>query len=174
MSHDVEAGSELMERVGMEEQRMAERLLLHNRHEIDRADGKAVHGLAVAGSAAAAVVGFVAGGGWSPRDLGPVQAGFWWISVALWVSAAISLLLAVYPRVSGEPDSGQLAYFGHVNAVDHGQLTEALRRAAARTLPGVVGELHWTSRIVSIKYRFIRLGLACLCLALLSLTLQAL
>ncbi|GIF43077.1 Pycsar system effector family protein [Actinoplanes xinjiangensis] len=157
----------------MEEQQIAEQLLAHNRQEIDRADGKAVHGLAVAGTAAAAVVGFVLGGSWSPRELGPVQTGFWWIGAALWILGAVCLLLAIYPRVSGEPDRSRLAYFGHVDAMDDAQLTEALRHAAAQPLTGVVSELRWTSRIVLIKYRFIQLGLACLCLSLLSLAAQA-
>jgi len=157
----------------MDEQQIAEQLLMHNRQEIDRADGKAVHGLAIAGTAAAAVVGFVLGGDWSPRELRPVQTGFWWTCAALWILGAISLLLAVYPRLSGEPGRGQLAYFAHVGAMERAQLTEALRGAAARPLAGVVSELHWTSRIVLIKYRFVRLGLACLCLSLLSLAPQA-
>ncbi|MEU8179904.1 Pycsar system effector family protein [Micromonospora sp. NPDC049044] len=158
----------------MEEQQIAEQLLMHNRQEIDRADGKAVHALAVAGTAAAAVVGFVLGGGWSPRNLGLVQTWCWWAGAALWILGTVSLLLAIYPRMSGDPARGQLAYFGHVGAMEQGELAEALRRAATRPLDGVVSELHWTSRIVLIKYRFIRVGLVCLCLSLVSLAPQAL
>jgi hypothetical protein len=93
----------------------------------------------------------------------------WWIGGTLWVVGTVSLLLAVYPRVSGDRDGSQLAYFGHIGALDPGNLATALRHAAARPLAGLVSELHWTSRIVIVKYRFIRVGLACLCLSLVSL-----
>jgi hypothetical protein len=170
VSQAVEPCGQAVDADGMDEQRLAERLLLHNRAEIDRADGKAVHGLAVAATAAVAAAGVVLSGGWSPRSLGPVETCCWWAGGALWVLGTVSLLLAVYPRVSGDPDDGQLAYFGHVGAVDRARLIAALRHASARPLAGLVSELHWTSRIVILKYRFIRLGLGCLCLSLVSLT----
>jgi len=154
---------------GVEEQRLAERLLVRNREEIDRADGKAIHGLAVAGTAAIAVVGFVLGGAWSPRQLGPMDTWCWWVGSTLWILGTVSLMLAVYPRVSGDRDRGHLAYFGHVSGLDRRQLTMALRRAAARPLAGMVSELRWTSHIVIVKYRFVRAGLACLSLSLVSL-----
>ncbi|MET8082967.1 Pycsar system effector family protein [Micromonospora sp. NPDC005237] len=153
----------------MEEQRLAERLLAHNREEIDRADGKAVHGLAIAGTAVGAAVGFVLGGAGSRQQLGSADSWFWWAASALWIVGTVSLLLALYPRVRGDRDDGQVAFFGHVGTLDRGQLTAALRQAATQPLVGLISELHWTSRIVIVKYRFIRWGLACLCLSFVSL-----
>ncbi|GIJ19947.1 Pycsar system effector family protein [Micromonospora lutea] len=153
----------------MEEQRLAERLLVHNREEIDRADGKAVHGLAIAGTAVGAAVGFVLGGAGSRQHLGPVDTWCWWVAGALWIVGTVNLLLALYPRLRGEHGDDQIAFFGHVGAMDRQQLAHALRQAAAQPLVGLVSELYWTSRIVIVKYRFIRAGLACLCLSFVSL-----
>jgi hypothetical protein len=153
----------------MDEQRLVERLLVHNREEINRADGKAVHGLTVASTAVAAVIGVLLSGSWSPQQLGPAGIWCWWVGGSLWVLSAVSFLLAVYPRVSGDRNPGQLAYFGHVGAVDRRHLAATLRRAATRPMAGLVSELHWTSNIVIVKYRFIRLGFACLCLSLVCL-----
>jgi hypothetical protein len=153
----------------MEEHQLAERLLAHNRDEIDRADGKAVHGLAIAGTAVGAAVGFVLGGAGSRQQLGPLDTWCWWVAGTLWILGTVSLLLALYPRTTGDRDNGQVAFFGHVGTLDRKQLAAALRQAAAQPLAGLISELYWTSHIVIVKYRFIRLGLACLCLSFVSL-----
>ncbi|TDC47628.1 hypothetical protein E1258_28440 [Micromonospora sp. KC207] len=158
----------------MEEQRIAERLLAHNREEIDRADGKAVHGLAIGGTAVGAAVGFVLGEAGSRQPLAPVDTWCWWAAGTLWIVGTVSMLLALYPRMRGDRDVDQVAFFGHVGAVDRQQLTAAVRHAATQPLVGLISELHWTSQIVIVKYRFVRVGLACLCLSFVSLAALAL
>ncbi|HWS34760.1 MAG TPA: Pycsar system effector family protein [Actinoplanes sp.] len=154
----------------MDEQQLAERLLHHNREEIDRADRKAVQGLAVAGTAAAAVLGLILGGGYSPGRLGTVQAWCWSGGSLLWVLGTVSLIAAVYPRLSGDRDVSLLAYFGHIATTDRDQLAESLKHATDRSLASVASELHWTSRIVITKYRFVRAGLAFLACSVIILT----
>ncbi|MFE9935335.1 Pycsar system effector family protein [Streptomyces hirsutus] len=137
-------------------------LIEQNFGEIGRADAKASVLLATAG----ALLGVLLSGhthrpGWS--------AALWWVAVAGAAAALLTLLLAVLPRRSAHPPDGSpsLAYFEDVlHASRQARLIQAVlddgSTPGARLLRAVEG----TSRIASVKNRYIRYSVALIMLTL--------
>ncbi|WP_250034186.1 Pycsar system effector family protein [Paractinoplanes maris] len=139
--------------------RLAERLLGETREELRRADARATQW--VAAMSAGSVTIFAS---WTADRAMPWQdAG---ASTTLAVAAAICATaaviahaLALLPRTTGGADITHVAYFGHVNRIKDPRIVRRhLEEAAADTMPALVTQLCWLSRLAAIKYRYIRIG----------------
>lgn len=139
--------------------RLTERLLSETREEVRRADARATQW--VAAISAGTVTIFAS---WTADRAMPWQdAG---ASTALVVTAAIcataallALALALLPRTIGGEDARHVAYFGHINRIKDPRIVRRhLEEAAADTMPALVTQLCWLSRLAVIKYRYIRIG----------------
>ncbi|GLV85053.1 hypothetical protein Slala03_47420 [Streptomyces lavendulae subsp. lavendulae] len=143
----------------------AERLLVELRREAARADTKGSVLVAAQGMAAAALVGVLAARGWHPSDLSAVGQVMWWAGAACFLVSLASLLMAVVPRyrtVDWRPGV-PLTHFADIRgAARRGQavLEEALRETDRAPRAAVLASLTENSRIVSIKYGWLRAGIA--------------
>ncbi|MGW5420954.1 Pycsar system effector family protein [Streptomyces sp. NPDC003943] len=145
--------------------RTAERLLGELRQEAARADTKGSVLVAAQGMAAAALVGVLAARGWRPYDLSVLAQVMWWTGVASFLVSLVSVLMAVVPRyrtVDWQPGS-PLTHFADIRgAARHGVavLEEALRATERAPGTAVLASLTENSRIVSLKYGWLRAGMA--------------
>ncbi|MEU2240968.1 Pycsar system effector family protein [Streptomyces sp. NPDC018338] len=143
----------------------AERLLGELRQEAVRADTKGSILVAAQGMAAAALVGVLATRGWHPTDLSVLGQVLWWAGAACFVVSLAALLMAVVPRyrTAGWQPGEPLTHFADIRgAARRGQavLEEALRETDRAPRAAVVASLVENSRIVSIKYEWLRVGIA--------------
>ncbi|RKR87244.1 hypothetical protein BDK92_1518 [Micromonospora pisi] len=139
--------------------RLAERLIAETRDEVRRADEKATHWLSVLGGAALALVTALTGQSWLPSDLRGADRWTWWTGCLCAALATLALVLALVPRTGGDENIQQVGYFGHVHQLgDPTVVRLCLERAARDSMPGLVGELCWISRLAMTKYRYTRLG----------------
>ncbi|MGW3514660.1 Pycsar system effector family protein [Streptomyces hydrogenans] len=151
--------------------RTAERLLAELRLEAARADTKGSVLVAAQGMAAAALVGVLAVRGWHPSQLAVLGQVMWWAGAACFLVSLIALLMAVVPRyraVDWRPGA-PLTHFADIRgAARHGRaaLEEALRETDRSQGTAVLSSLVENSRIVSIKYAWLRAGMAGFTLAL--------
>ncbi|MEU9852612.1 Pycsar system effector family protein [Streptomyces sp. NPDC047974] len=145
--------------------RTAERLLAELRLEAARADTKGSVLVAAQGMAAAALVGVLAVRGWHPTQLAALGQVMWWTGAACFLVSLIALLMAVVPRyraVDWTPGA-PLTHFADIRgAARHGRaaLEEALRETDRSPDSAVLTSLIENSRIVSIKYGWLRAGMA--------------
>ncbi|MFI8961948.1 Pycsar system effector family protein [Streptomyces sp. NPDC053493] len=143
----------------------AERLLAELRLEAARADTKGSVLVAAQGMAAAALVGVLATRGWRPAELsGPGQA-LWWTGAVCFLASLVSLLMAVLPRYrrAGWRPGAPLTHFADIRgAARRGPavLEEALRETDRAPRAALLASLTENSRIVAIKYGWLRAGLA--------------
>jgi len=98
-----------------------------------------------------------------------ISQQLWWTSCVLWAVGIILVAFALMPRLGGDPDRRQLAFFGHVRALSTAAIIAALERDDQAVLPGLVAELRWTSRVIVLKYRLVRIGLSCLTAAIIGM-----
>jgi len=142
--------------------RLAERLVSETRDEVRRADAKAAQwGAAFGAGAVAVLASWQAGMPWPGEHGGPVA---WLVRGACGfaVAAVVALTLALIPRTGGGADPRHLAYFGHVHRIgDPDFVRQYLADSAVDTLPALVTQLCWLSRLAVIKYRYARLGILC-------------
>ncbi|GGR19741.1 Pycsar system effector family protein [Streptomyces roseolus] len=145
--------------------RTAERLLAELRLEAARADTKGSVLVAAQGMAAAALVGVLAVRGWHPTQLAALGQVMWWTGAVCFLVSLIALLMAVVPRyraVDWSPGA-PLTHFADIRgAARHGRaaLEEALRETDRSPDSAVLTSLIENSRIVSIKYGWLRAGMA--------------
>jgi hypothetical protein len=138
--------------------RVAQRLLDDARAELIRADDKASSVLGAVG-ALVAVVAVAPNGLQSGRRI--VTWG-WVCGLSICVLAMVLLMLAALPRFSRGSRRQILAYFGDVSRVRHERdLEKLLVQLAERPSEAALSELRAISKIVVIKYQFIRLGIFC-------------
>lgn len=147
----------------------AERLLAGHHEELRKADSKASQCLGAAGAMGVAVVSIVTGGTWSPHTLARMGWWLWWASCTLWTVGVVLLALTLMPRLDGDPDRRQLAFFGHVHALSTADLTGVLEGDDHAVMPGLVSELRWTSRVIVLKYRLVRVSVFCLAAAIVTM-----
>ncbi|MFF5533087.1 Pycsar system effector family protein [Streptomyces cinerochromogenes] len=143
----------------------AERLLSDVRQEAARADTKGSVLVGAQGLAAAALVGVLSARGRQPSDLSALGQVMWWAGAAGFLVSLVSLLMAVVPRyrtVSWQPGA-PLTHFADIcGAARQGQaaLEEALRETDRAPRAAVLASLTENSRIVAIKYGWLRAGMA--------------
>ncbi|SCG67975.1 Pycsar system effector family protein [Micromonospora coxensis] len=139
--------------------RLTERLLSEARDELRRADAKASQWLTMLGGVSLALLTVFVGASWSPRDLNGAAAWAWWSGCACAAAALLSFALALLPRTAGSPELRHVAYFGHVHRLrDPALVRRYVERAARDSMPGLVSQLCWISRLVMTKYRWTRAG----------------
>ncbi len=135
-------------------------LLVETREEVVRADTKAEILLAGAGVFLGVVVTSTPHGVWSSHGE-PPWLWLWWAGVVLTVGAVGSLLMAVVPRTSHrDTPSGRVYFFGDVVRLgNRNALTSVLAEGSdGGSFDRTVDQIWAISRIVSAKYRFIRLA----------------
>ncbi|WP_175411714.1 Pycsar system effector family protein [Streptomyces sp. TRM64462] len=143
----------------------AERLLGELRREAARADTKGSVLVAAQGMAAAALVGVLAARDWHPSDLSAPGQVMWWAGAVCFLLSLISLLMAVVPRyrTADWQPGAPLTHFADIQgAARRGPsvLEEALRETDRAPRAAVLASLLENSRIVSIKYAWLRVGMA--------------
>ncbi|MEU5810619.1 MULTISPECIES: Pycsar system effector family protein [unclassified Streptomyces] len=148
-----------------EPQRTADRLLRELRQEAARADTKGSVLVAAQGMTAAALVGVLAARGWRPSHLTAPGQTMWWAGTACFLVSLVSLLMAVLPRYrrAGWQPGAPLTHFADIRgAARQGPtvLEEALRETDRAPGTAVLASLAENSRIVSIKYGWLRAGIA--------------
>ncbi|WP_260618238.1 Pycsar system effector family protein [Streptomyces sp. WAC07149] len=146
-------------------QRTAERLLSDLRQEAARADAKGSVLVAAQGMTAAALVGVLAARGWHPSGLSALGRTTWWAGTACFVVSLVCLLMAVVPRyrTAGWQPGAAVTHFADIRAAARrGQtvLEEALRETDRAPGAAVLVSLVENSRIVAIKYGWLRAGMA--------------
>jgi len=144
----------------------AERLLTDLRTEIARADGKASVLVAALGMTAGIFTGLIANSAWAPSALSTPSRLAWWAGTLALGTALFALLMAVLPRYGRRAWSpGQpLAYFNDIQcAARLGRLADALADTAHAPVSGLMAALTETSRIATVKHRWIRAGLIAFC-----------
>ncbi|MEV4845004.1 Pycsar system effector family protein [Micromonospora matsumotoense] len=146
--------------------RLAERLTVEARDELRRADAKASQWLTMSSGVALAMLTLLTGTRWSPRQLTGAAAWAWWSGCACAGVALFALAMALLPRTAGAAEVRQVAYFGHVHRLrDPALVRRYVERAAQDTMPGLISQLCWLSRLVMIKYRWVRAGTVLISLA---------
>lgn len=139
--------------------RLAERLLAETREEIRRADAKASQWLAMIAALTMAIVATAPGRVWPEWSGSGPDRWLRLLALVVAVAAVASLVLALVPRVRGEPDAAQVAYFGHIARIgDPVTAQRCIERVATNVMPGLSAELYWLSRITMAKYRWLRAG----------------
>ncbi|HEY2764169.1 MAG TPA: Pycsar system effector family protein [Pseudonocardiaceae bacterium] len=138
--------------------RVTQRLLDDARAELTRADDKA-------SSALGGVSAFIAVVAVAPNGLllGR-QAIVWsWVcGLSICVLAMVLLMLAALPRHTIGSRHQVLTYYGDVARVRHERdLGYLLGRLAGSPSEAVLSELRAISKIIVLKYRFIRYGILC-------------
>jgi hypothetical protein len=151
--------------VQAEVQDTAERLLGELRRESARADTKGSVLVAAQGMAAAALVGLLAARGWHPSDLPALGRVTWWAGAACFLLSLLSVLMAVAPRyrTADWQPGAPLTHFANIrSAARQGQavLEDALRETDRVPRAAVLASLTENSRIVSVKYAWLRAGMA--------------
>ncbi|MFK0253714.1 Pycsar system effector family protein [Streptomyces sp. NPDC090445] len=135
------------------------------RQEAARADTKGSVLVGAQGMTAAALVGVLAARGWRPSQLAALGQVMWWAGTACFLVSLISLLMAVLPRFRkvGWQPGAPLTHFADIRgAARQGEavLEEALRETDRAPRAAVLASLAENSRIVSIKYGWLRTGIA--------------
>ena len=142
---------------------LVEALLRESREELERIDLKASILLSIFGLALVGLAHAAAFEEWDPRTLGAYQ---WllWTGVVFACAALVALAGAVWPKLSHAKDEEGLTYFGHVarhNKVE--DLHAALDREASKhpsPTDHAAKRLLAVSKIIDMKYRWIRWGMA--------------
>lgn len=146
--------------------RLAERLIAEARDELRRADAKASQWLTTSGGAVLAMLTVLTGTRWSPGQLTGAAVWAWWSGCACAAAALFTLAMALLPRTAGAAEARQVAYFGHVYRLrDPALVRRYVERAAQDTMPGLISQLCWLSRLVMTKYRWVRAGTVLISLA---------
>ncbi|GGV79665.1 hypothetical protein GCM10010294_50700 [Streptomyces griseoloalbus] len=146
-------------------QRTAERLLGELRQEAARADTKGSVLVAAQGMTTAALVGVLTARGWRSADLSALGQTMWWAGVACFLVSLVALLMAVVPRyrTADWQPGAPLTHFADIRgAARQGleALEEALRETDRAPRAAVLASLRENSRIVSLKYGWLRTGMA--------------
>ncbi|MFY1626901.1 Pycsar system effector family protein [Micromonospora sp. WMMD723] len=146
--------------------RLTERLIAEARDELRRADAKASQWLTMSGGVVLAMLTVLTGTRWSPGQLTGAAAWAWWSGCACAAAALFALAMALLPRTAGAAEVRQVAYFGHVHRLrDPALVRRYVERAAQDTMPGLISQLCWLSRLVMTKYRWVRAGTVLVTLA---------
>ncbi|MFJ8685605.1 Pycsar system effector family protein [Micromonospora wenchangensis] len=146
--------------------RLTERLIAEARDELRRADARASQWLTMSGGAVLAMLTVLTGTRWSPAQLTGAAAWAWWSGCACAGTALFSLAMALLPRTAGAAEVRHVAYFGHVHRLrDPALVRRYVERAAQDTMPGLISQLCWLSRLVMTKYRWVRAGTVLVSLA---------
>lgn len=133
-----------------------------SREELERIDLKASILLSVVGLSLVGLAHAAAFEDWDPRTLGAFQ-WFLWTGVVFACAAVVAFAGAVWPRLSrGEGGEG-LIYFGHVARYEKVEELHAALDREASTHPSptdhAVKRLLAVSKIIDMKYRWIRWGM---------------
>lgn len=140
-------------------QARAHQLLLESREEVGRADSKAAIILASAGVGAAALLGGLIAGSWSPIQLSNAIEWVWWLGLACLGVALVQLSRCLLPTTKNQ-QSGKVDYFGDVLRFSS---PEALRDALSDDEGGhesrAIRQLFVISSIVERKYQRLRSAL---------------
>ncbi|NYF57151.1 Pycsar system effector family protein [Micromonospora purpureochromogenes] len=139
--------------------RLTERLLAEARDELRRADAKATQWLSLFGGALLALVTGLVGASWSPSRLAGTAVWTWWAGCLFGALTLVALIMALLPRTGGDPELRLVAYFGHVHKLrDPALVRRYVERAAHDTMPSLISQLCWISRLAMTKYRWTRAG----------------
>jgi hypothetical protein len=141
---------------------LVEALLRESREELERIDLKASILLSVSGLSLVGLAHAAAFENWDPRTLGVFQ-WFLWAGVVFACGAIVALAGAVWPRLSHATDEEGLLYFGHVARHNRVEELHASLDREASTHPSptdhAVKRLLAVSKIIDMKYRWIRWGM---------------
>lgn len=149
------------------EHELAKTLLAESREELTRADGKASLLLAALGLGISAILAAILAGDWKPFELEQPYQGAWWMGSGFAGASFFCLCAAVYPKVKHRRAAKGVTYFGDVAALKTADaLREALKRSETDPAERSVTQLHVVARLVGRKYRYIRLGLISLGVAI--------
>ncbi|MBQ1070425.1 Pycsar system effector family protein, partial [Micromonospora sp. D75] len=139
--------------------RLTERLLTEAREELRRADAKATQWLGLFGGALLALATGLVGASWSPHRLTGTAVWTWWTGCLAAALALAAVMMALLPRTGGDPELRLVAYFGHVHRLrDPEEVRRHVERAAHDTMPSLISQLCWISRLAMTKYRWTRAG----------------
>jgi hypothetical protein len=85
--------------------------------------------------------------------------------VAAWTTAIIILAAAIFPRVGTQHNTAAATYFGDLHrASGLAELQRYIEKAADDRLPWLLVQVSDTTRIVVVKYRYIRIAFCLLAL----------
>lgn len=136
-------------------------MLIEARDDVKHADQKASVLLAALGIGYSAILGGQLSGNWDSDSLSCVGQVAWWVGVVLAGFSVIAAALAIWPRyrIDAAPKYG-ITYWGHVAGFeDAGALRKSLETTKADPMERVTDQLWRLSRIVLLKYRYVRAAL---------------
>jgi hypothetical protein len=139
----------------------AHQMLAESRDDVKHADQKASVILASLGIGFGAVLGGQLAGNFDPAAFSGVGQAVWWAGVVLAVSSVALAVLAVWPRyrLDDSPQYG-ITYWGHVAAFKElRDFEEALDGGVATGEHRATHQLWRLSRLVLLKYRFVKAAL---------------
>ncbi|GAB1819556.1 Pycsar system effector family protein [Herbidospora sp. RD11066] len=135
------------------------RLLTETREEAGRADLKASILLAASGVAISALLGALIAGSWTPSRLDGV-AFLWWLVGLLGATSVATFVAAIYPRELRSRDPDGIAFFGDAAALGSVErISVAVEIAARNHLALLSDQILVMARIVTLKYRLIKVGI---------------
>lgn len=140
------------------DQESVRQMLAEARDDVSHADQKASVILAALGIGFGAVLGGQLAGNFDSGNLSIPGEVVWWAGVFLAGASVVLAVLAVWPRykVDDSPQYG-ITYWGHVAAFkDLSDFEEALENADTRSDRRTNHQLWRLSRLVLLKYRFVR------------------
>jgi hypothetical protein len=146
----------------------ARSLLAETREELDRADNKASIILAAAGVAAGLLFSSAIGGSWKPNELPPLAKSVWWAASVVGAIGVLCLGRAVFPIIRRrDGPAGSIRYFGDVaKLATPAEVRKMLLTAADDPLERTLDQVWILSRIVIVKYHYIRWGMCLVGVAL--------
>lgn len=139
----------------------AQQMLSEARDDVKHADQKASLILAALGIGFGAVLGGQLAGDFDSGNFSIVGQVVWWVGIVLAIAAVSLAVLAVWPRytLDDRPQYG-ITYWGHVAAFKTlGDFEEALDDADVSSRRRTNHQLWRLSRLVLLKYRFVRAAL---------------
>lgn len=151
-----------------------EAMLTEARVEVSYADHKASMVLAALGVGFGALIGGLLAGDWTPSDQGSGEFA-WWIGVAFAAAAVTCAAAAVWPRYRKAASSEHISFWGDVASMESFErLVERLDRKPVSPQQRTRSQLWALSRIVAVKYGFIRAAFVMAALAMITFGVSAL
>lgn len=139
---------------------VAERLLAEARADVVQADQKASLLLAALGVGFGAVVGGQLSAGWSPSSLSMPGQIVCWAGVLLAIVGVAGAAIAVWPRYDLSRSALGITFWGHAaGEKSASDLQTKLETQASTEMSRTSDKLWRVSRLVLVKYRWLRLAL---------------
>lgn len=133
------------------------------REELTRADGKVSMLLASVAVVMSVLIGNLLAAGWTILELKGISVFFWLLGVIGLAGGVLTLAAGVYPSTKRKVDDSSKAtpgaFFGDYEGSDVSLLISAEALSPQNEMLRVADQLSQISRIVSKKYRAIKIGM---------------